>query len=584
MHKMSPDGPYVFIAQSAWKVIEEETLRYREQGLETGGILVGKRLSDREILIVGATGAGPNADHHIHTFAPDADYANQELVRLRQKYKDVDYVGLWHKHPPDLDRPSGGDARQAQAILRDTENYKVNGELVTPIVVVRGNEIVFKPYYIMSHFNEFLFIEHEVIPDTDPLVESFRRRAELRFADWVDQGHAARLQADYEELSDLDEVLEIDFNVLEEEKAHIFTVRYVGSPEIKIFLLCDSETYPQSPPEVFVEKEGEEMGAAATLIEGWTAEKPLALVGVVRELLATHLPSEEPQVPTPQHSPPVRQPTPAPSRRSDPSQEVERDVTANGLSRITPPTIFVALAVVGVLLICALSALLANRLGVVEMFSPATSIPTSVSADSNASEGGLDSGLLPSVEHDGSSSSEPVESPTVEDALATDPLAEPVNSDLQTPDGPRLTVHSDVVFIKISLSGSSSDRGVFTATFAVVSRGARELIVNDAGFHVYVNDEDTGCIQQGFFETPSGEKQATVTLRKEHMDKLVVKTTAYWEEDLSEDPAAHPDLGACLSDRGIPRDAIISVRPFIQLAGGEEIVAEDIYLVQWKTE
>ena len=63
------------------EIISQETALYASENLETGGILVGKWLDAKTVLLVAATDAGPNADHQQMTFAIDIDHANDQLGR-----------------------------------------------------------------------------------------------------------------------------------------------------------------------------------------------------------------------------------------------------------------------------------------------------------------------------------------------------------------------------------------------------------------------------------------------------------------------------------------------------------------------
>jgi hypothetical protein len=73
----------VLAAPSVLTFIKQETLRYDDQSLETGGILVGIWLDQDTCYLVGATGSGPMAEHAQYSFAVDTDYANNELNRIR---------------------------------------------------------------------------------------------------------------------------------------------------------------------------------------------------------------------------------------------------------------------------------------------------------------------------------------------------------------------------------------------------------------------------------------------------------------------------------------------------------------------
>src|SRR5947209_2433384 len=102
----TPPVPVVVVGPRVLEAMREETQRFARTNQETGGILFGKWIDARTVVLIAATGAGPRADHQQYTFAVDVDYANAELDRLRAKYPGADFLGEWHKHPPTLDRPS----------------------------------------------------------------------------------------------------------------------------------------------------------------------------------------------------------------------------------------------------------------------------------------------------------------------------------------------------------------------------------------------------------------------------------------------------------------------------------------------
>src|SRR5688500_8918429 len=101
--------PHVLVLKSVLAEIEKEIDAYRHSNIETGGILVGARLDDEVILVIGATGPGPRAEHHAAEYALDHVYAQRKLDLYTAKYPDTDYVGEWHRHPGNMDRPSRGD-------------------------------------------------------------------------------------------------------------------------------------------------------------------------------------------------------------------------------------------------------------------------------------------------------------------------------------------------------------------------------------------------------------------------------------------------------------------------------------------
>jgi len=67
---------------------------------ETGGIVLGYRLSANEAVILACVGPGPNAIHESDRFAPDYDFQEREIVRhFAESSGIMDYLGDWHSHP-----------------------------------------------------------------------------------------------------------------------------------------------------------------------------------------------------------------------------------------------------------------------------------------------------------------------------------------------------------------------------------------------------------------------------------------------------------------------------------------------------
>ncbi len=68
-------------------------------GMETGGILVGRRVNDL-IMITKVSPPGPKAKHTARTFRRDTAFAQRWLDREYDRADgNVDYLGEWHVHP-----------------------------------------------------------------------------------------------------------------------------------------------------------------------------------------------------------------------------------------------------------------------------------------------------------------------------------------------------------------------------------------------------------------------------------------------------------------------------------------------------
>ena len=123
------------VSQRALETIEWECRKYPD--LETGGILVGFKDRD-QVYITHDSGSGPNADRSSHHFTKDTPYL-QSVLQLLGNYYQVDYLGVWHKHPNEMPFPSAGDVVSAMTEVSDQEIGL--DELITPICVIERGKV-----------------------------------------------------------------------------------------------------------------------------------------------------------------------------------------------------------------------------------------------------------------------------------------------------------------------------------------------------------------------------------------------------------------------------------------------------------
>lgn len=152
----------LLVSAEAELMMRAETRPYLSDDLETGGILVGRWLDEATILVLTATGAGPQADHQRLTFAVDVDFANRRLEELRLAYPSVDYVGEWHKHPPHFPRPSVGDLHTSLELLQDPA---YPNRLLNPIVIEKGGKININYYYLEANLADFVQLTPTVVDE-----------------------------------------------------------------------------------------------------------------------------------------------------------------------------------------------------------------------------------------------------------------------------------------------------------------------------------------------------------------------------------------------------------------------------------
>jgi integrative and conjugative element protein (TIGR02256 family) len=121
---------------SAESLDEMATLVKEKSGIETGGVLAGNVDSDGNIIVTQASGPGPKALHTRTRFEKDIDYCQKYLDDLFQSSggKTV-YVGEWHSHPEEDNRPSGIDIKSLSEIALQKEYLTVN-----PLMIIFSRE------------------------------------------------------------------------------------------------------------------------------------------------------------------------------------------------------------------------------------------------------------------------------------------------------------------------------------------------------------------------------------------------------------------------------------------------------------
>lgn len=132
---------------------------------ETGGLLIGQRIGP-DIVVPFVVGAGPHARRARSSFEPDPAWQQEHLDFLFERF-GLDYVGDWHLHPSDFDRPSDQDYRTAFEIV-NSPSWEVL-EAVFPIAVNVNGEIRLRAY-TLSRFAARAFVELPVVvvPDEEP--------------------------------------------------------------------------------------------------------------------------------------------------------------------------------------------------------------------------------------------------------------------------------------------------------------------------------------------------------------------------------------------------------------------------------
>ncbi|MCB0209619.1 MAG: Mov34/MPN/PAD-1 family protein [Anaerolineae bacterium] len=266
--------PIIIFAEQSIQTMRQEAKKARPEE-ETGGILVGRRLDHRRILVIAATGPGPNAVHHHYMFSPDVEFANQELERLRQVYPGTDLIGLWHKHPPNLERPSHGDEQQVAEIFNDPD-YAHLTELVTPIVLIRNGQFLLKPYYI----NRSLVVSQHYFQAIERRIELNEEAEQLLRTRPAQTNTGFTTPEIQNRLRDERQTLSRHFQVqIKEQNDEIYlTARSKRNGQVTVYFVLPTE-FPRKPPTARLEYNGQEwLGAKSISLANWTPESSLAQV------------------------------------------------------------------------------------------------------------------------------------------------------------------------------------------------------------------------------------------------------------------------------------------------------------------
>lgn len=254
----------LLIAHQVISIIEAEARKHAAGytvGHETGGVLVGRRLGGdnaNTVLIVGATGPGPNALTLPTQFELDVEYINRELARWHEQFPRLDYIGTWHKHPPNYSSFSPGDVRTAHEAFADP-SYKMD-ELINPIVLVEGDHVDIFLFYMSRNMAEakqpFIPLDWSsvtVVEDHALLIDQERRNSiqvnpESTIAPpWLREEHRQLKSADYE--------ISI-YRDPDHQQHFYFTLRHPELPKTIIYIETPSN-YPGEGLSCYIEHNGQ---------------------------------------------------------------------------------------------------------------------------------------------------------------------------------------------------------------------------------------------------------------------------------------------------------------------------------------
>ena len=242
------------VSERALQTIERECRRYPDE--ETGGIMVGLR-DKEQVIMTHATGPGPNSQRSAHHFVKDTPYL-QSVLNLLAQYYQVNYLGVWHKHPGDMAFPSAGDVASAMDEISDSQVGL--DELLTPICVMESGNVEVLPYIIRDSRYSLVSwdaIPHDQLPSADSLAAQWYVTA---------AGHG-RLGQELARFKDLGVSAEVRKG---EDGTYRFYAPMAPNSPLRLVMLCYND-YPVSAPEVAVydERSQDIDPVASRVLEDW---------------------------------------------------------------------------------------------------------------------------------------------------------------------------------------------------------------------------------------------------------------------------------------------------------------------------
>lgn len=157
----TPAHHSVLIYEGEYARLCQDTLRYGDWRLETGGQLFGIETWNGTIIVTYVLGPGPDADHRTTFFRQDIPFLEQQGTRLIRTMKQRQ-VGQWHSHHHlGLTTPSSHDANNMLSNLNGMNRY------LLCIATCNGNSAESTPY--MFNPGGYDTWQWEIIPGESPV-------------------------------------------------------------------------------------------------------------------------------------------------------------------------------------------------------------------------------------------------------------------------------------------------------------------------------------------------------------------------------------------------------------------------------
>ena len=240
------------ITRSAYRVIEQESIKAEQKRTETGGLLIGTL---KRLVVVKASRPGTAARVSSISYTGDSEYDNTILRRAIKEFNGrVKTVGYWHKHPGCMNGLSDGDLNQAHEIFRTNERAGDKRPVLFIVTNVIRNEVKLYCYYLAFDQKEFKRVSIKIVRDDSKDVKKALHQepvviqpSELNYWDSRDF-QFYRTKSGYTRLKkEIDELKRHGYQV----KVHAESQMYIVVKKDQTIVCFPPPEYPLNPPRFF---------------------------------------------------------------------------------------------------------------------------------------------------------------------------------------------------------------------------------------------------------------------------------------------------------------------------------------------
>lgn len=137
----------VMLSGRAEKVMENDISYYSDM-VETGGVLLGYSMKNRNITVVEAIDGGYKARREVARFEWDVEYVEHLAAQIAGIYPEpVEVVGVWHKHNlyRESDVFSQADMKMHEEIMRSA-----NKNEIVSVLYQKNGDVYIQSSYIIT--------------------------------------------------------------------------------------------------------------------------------------------------------------------------------------------------------------------------------------------------------------------------------------------------------------------------------------------------------------------------------------------------------------------------------------------------